>query len=179
VDVKQLQLTQEDMMKKLSDEPMIVVTNSEPVEPNAQRQKKYDGMSRKIGWKGWSWKQSPVKTSSIEEENLLDSPRKSQYSSKSSTPNQSPKHRNNSSETIKHCTTPESTSSILRRKQNKSDAMKTELRSSASARLLQLFDSKEGINKLECEYDEFRSLLPDNTRPASIHVLQTIKSDDF
>lgn len=138
--------------------------------------------------KAWGWKQSPIKSSSIEEEPpsstiLLESPSpKKSLSSKSSTPNQSPKHRISSSETIRNCSSDEMTS-FRRRKNNRpqqqqNNGSKTELRSSASARLIQLFDSKDEIDKLSSD-NEFYSLLPENGRPASIHVLQTIKSDDF
>lgn len=170
-----MQATQEEMMKKFSTMDEQVISDEHLQQKSL---KKHDYVSKRIGWKGWSWKQSPAKSSSIDEEpSLLDSPKISQ-SSKSSTPNQSPKHRYKSSETVKHCATPDDTSFRRRNQQQKSGMIKTELRSSASARLIQFFDSKEGIDKLDSE-NEFHSLLPENGRPASIHVLQTIKSDDF
>lgn len=189
VDLTHLKVTQEEMMKKLSildDESCDIQT----LQSKASQKKRFGFKS-----KGWTWKQSPIKSSSIEEEPplsalLLESPSpKKSLSSKSSTPNQSPKHRISSSETIRNCSSDEATS-FRRRKNirpqqqqqpqqtNTSNSPKTELRSSASARLIQLFDSKDGIDKLSSDY-EFYSLLPENGRPASIHVIQTIKSDDI
>ena len=168
-------------MKKLS------ILDDQSPNDNQLGQSK-SSQKKRFGFKSkpWGWKQSPIKSSSIEEEPpsttiLLESPSpKKSLSSKSSTPNQSPKHRISSSETIRNCSSDETTP-FRRRKNNRqqqNNDSKTELRSSASARLIQLFDSKDGIDKLSSDY-EFYSLLPENGRPASIHVIQTIKSDDF
>lgn len=191
VDLTHLKVNQEEMMKKLSvlDDPSSPPNDNQLAMLKAASQKKRFGFKSK----GWTWKQSPIKSSSIEEEPpqttalLLDSPSpKKSLSSKSSTPNQSPKHRVSSSETIRNCSSDEMTS-FRRHKNNRiqqqqqsisNDSVKAELRSSASARLIQLFDSKDGIDKLSPDY-EFHSLLPENGRPASIHVLQTIKSEDI
>lgn len=177
-DLKHLQLTQDEMMKKLSimDEEQNETSSLKPL-------KRLDGMSKKIGWrKGWNWKQSPVKSASIEEEPIgtLESPKKSLQSSKSSTPNLSPKHNVNlirSAETVSDGA--ETGSVLVRRKQRKSEnIVKSELRSSASARLLQYLESKDTIDKISS--DEFFSLIPDNNgRPASIHVIQSsCRNDD-
>jgi hypothetical protein len=144
--------------------------------------KKLDGMSRKIGWrKGWNFKQSPVKSSSIEEEPavLLESPKRSLQSSKSSTPNLSPKHNSNKIYSTETVSDDACGSSLVRRKQRKSESVaKSELRSSASARLLQYLESKDAIDKINS--DEFLPLVSDNKngRPASIHVIQSVKNDD-
>lgn len=188
VDLKHLQATQEEMMKKLSivDYEPVSGEHSEPSSASTtpKVQKRLEGLrdgSRRHRWKNWGWKHSPAKSSSIEEEPvaLLDSPRRS-HSSKSSTPNQSPKHRNkiNSSDLIgDDVTTP------FRRRtqsQQKSEISKAELRSSAGARLIQLFDNKDELEKLDSDYDEFRALLPENGRPASVHITQTLQhQDDF
>lgn len=175
VDLKHLHVAQDDMVKKLSlmDEQDLNVDDDE----QSKQHKKTDGMSKRFGLKGWGWKQSPIKSSSIEEEQqstsciLLESPKRS-LSSKSTSPNQSPKHRVSSAETIRNCGSEEITSVRRRKlqkkhdKQKSSELSKSELRASASARLIQLFDSKDGIDKLT---SEFNSLLPENERPASIH----------
>lgn len=142
--------------------------------------RKLDGMSRKKVWrKGWNWKQSPVKSSSIEEEpaGLLESPKRSLQSSKCSTPNLSPKHHVNKIYSAETVSDDAGGSALVRRKQRKSESVaKSELRSSASARLLQFLESKDGIEKVSS--DEFLSLIPDNGRPASIHVIQSSRNDD-
>jgi hypothetical protein len=186
-DLKHLLMTQEEMIKKLTSlEDQSNYGEGDSQSSLLKPPKKLDGMSKKIGWrKGWTWKQSPVKSASIEEEpvGLLESPKRSHHSSKSSTPNLSPKHSKNisSSETIHEDTNP-SGSVLVRRKQRqqqhqqKSDA-KVELRSSASARLIQFLESKDAIDKINA--DEFFSLMPEkNGRPASIHVIQTVRNDD-
>jgi hypothetical protein len=97
----------------------------------------------------------------------------------SSTPNQSPKHRYkvNSNETLVNGG--EEISTPLRRRRNKTEATKAELRSSAGARLIQLYDDGDGNDKLD-SHDEFHALLPENGRPASIHIIQTLaRADDF
>lgn len=172
-------------MKKLSikdEHQQENVTDGSEQQIGLLKRKKLDGMSKKIGWrKGWNWKQSPVKSSSIEEEpiGLLDSPKRSLQSSKSSTPNMSPKHNNinkiYSSETVSDDA---GGSALVRRKQRKSESVaKSELRASASARLLHYLESKDAIDKINS--DEFFSLIPDtNGRPASIHVIQSVENDD-
>lgn len=138
-----------------------------------------EGSAKRHRWKNWGWKHSPAKSSSIEEEPvaLLES-----HSSKSSTPNQSPKHKSkvSSNETI---SIGDDSTPFRRRKQQlnqqqKSEVSKTELRSSAGARLIQLIDKDE---KLDEDGDEFHALLKlENGRPASIHIIQTLNhSDEF
>jgi hypothetical protein len=133
-----------------------------------------EGSSKKQRWKNWGWKHSPAKSSSIEEEPmaLLESPKRSQ-SSKSSTPNQSPKHKYkvNSNEAIANG---EDSSTPFRRRKQKPEISKGELRSSAGARLIQMFDTKEGLEKFDSDCDEFHALLPKNGRPASIHIVQSL-----
>lgn len=74
----------------------------------------------------------------------------------------------------------DSSSPLRRRKQNKSDASRVELRSSAGARLIQIIDNKDGLDKLDADCDEFLALLPENGRPASIHIIQTLsRPEDF
>lgn len=177
------------MMRKLAimdDDGVAGGENSENSSATAtpKVQKKLESSaSKRHRWKNWGWKHSPAKSSSIEEEptTLLESPKKS-LSSKSSTPNQSPKHKSkiNSSETIANGD--DSTTPFRRRRQQqpKSEASKAELRSSAGARLIQLIDNKDGAEKLDSEFDEFHALLPENGRPASIHIIQTLtRPDDF
>lgn len=177
-------------MKKmaiLDDESVTTGEYSENSSASAtpKGQKKLDGSggsgsSKRHRWKNWGWKHSPAKSLSIEEEPaaLLESPKKS-HSSKSSSPNQSPKHkfRISSNEAMANDS---SSSPLRRRKQNKSDASKVELRSSAGARLIQIIDNNDGLDKLDADCDEFIALLPENGRPASIHIIQTLsRTDDF
>lgn len=170
-------------MKKFSimDEQQESIAEGDQQAVSLKPLKKLDGMTRKIGWrKGWNWKQSPVKSASIEEEpvGFLESPKKSLQSSKSSTPNLSPKHNMNKIHSAETVSDDAGGSALVRRKQRKSDSVsKAELRSSASARLLQYLESKDAIDKISS--DEFFSLIPsDNERPASIHVIQSVKNDD-
>lgn len=174
-DLKHLQTTQEEMMKKLSIVDDSIIDNDQ----QTTLLKPTMNVTKKLGWrKGWSWKQSPVKASSIEEEPTaqLDSQRRSQHSSKSSTPNLSPKHsssNNISSETVHE----DENSSILVRRKQRTQQQKIELRSSASARLIQFFETKDNVDKIYSE--DFYSLIPDkNGRPASIHVIQSASSND-
>lgn len=121
--------------------------------------------------KNWGWKHSPGKSSSIEEEppaGLMTSPKKSQ-SLHSATPTHSPKQRNTvvkSAESIND----ESTSPAIRHRKRKNDKTKiSEYRSSAGARLIQMFDNND--ERLEILLDEFGEIsLSNNCRPASIHV---------
>lgn len=187
MDLKHLQSTQDEMIKKLSiidDESLAGGEQSGNSSASAtpKGQKKFDmNLSKKHRWKNWGWKHSPGKSSSIEEEPttaLLESPKRS-HSSKSSTPNQSPKHKSKVSSNEIIANGDESLTPFRRRKlQQKSEMSKTELRSSAGARLIQLFDNKDGIEKLETDCDEFHALLPDNGRPASIHIIQTLNRQD-
>lgn len=193
VDLKHLQATQDEMMKKLSiinDDIEVSGDISENSSASAtpRLHKKFDGVrdgnlnsSKRHRWKNWGWKHSPAKSSSIEEETstaLLDSPKKS-LSSKSSTPNQSPKHKFkvNQNDAIAN---EDDLSTPFRRRKQKSD-VKSELRSSAGARLIQMMNETEGSDRLDSEYDEFYALLPDNGRPASIHIIQSLKKnqDEF
>lgn len=191
VDLKHLLSTHEEMMKKLSivDDENMFGEHSEPTSASTTPkvlQKKLDGFrdgSKRHRWKNWGWKHSPAKSSSIEEEPvaLLDSPKRS-HSSKSSTPNQSPKHKIKISSSELIVNKEDAMTPFRRRKQpqQKSETAKAELRSSAGARLIQLFDNKDEIDKLDADYDEFRALLPENGRPASVHVTQTLQhQDDF
>jgi hypothetical protein len=188
VDLKHLQATQDEMMKKLAimdDESLTAEGGGENSENSSASatpkvQKKLESMSssKRHRWKNWGWKHSPAKSSSIEEEptsTLLDSPKKS-HSSKSSTPNQSPKHKYkvNSNETI---VSSGDESTPFRRRKHKTEATKSELRSSAGARLIQLYDNNDDSEKLD-SHDEFHSLLPENGRPASIHIIQTLAGPD-
>lgn len=182
-DLKHLQTTQDEMIKKLAlvdDEDVQNSCENEQQAALLKPPKKNDGISKKIGWrKGWTWKQSPVKSASIEEEpvGLLESPKRSQNSSKNSTPNLSPKHsagsKNISSETVYE----DGSGSVLVRRKQRQQQQKFELRSSASARLIQFLESKDAVDKINT--DEFFSLIPEkNGRPASIHVIQTVRNDD-
>lgn len=187
MDLKHLQATQDEMMRKLSimdEESSACGEQSENSSASAtpKVQKKLDmTLLKKHRWKNWGWKHSPTKSSSIEEEPTaapVESPKRS-HSSKSSTPNQSPKHKNkiSSNETIANGD--ESLTPFRRRKhQQRSDMSKAELRSSAGARLIQIFDNKDGIEKLEADCDEFHALLTENGRPASIHIIQTLNRHD-
>lgn len=191
MDLKHLQATQDEMMKKLAimDDDNVAggeISENSSASATPKVLKKFDGnmsSSKKHRWKNWGWKHSPAKSSSIEEEpiaSLQESPKKS-HSSMSSTPNQSPKHKNkiSSNETISNCD--ESSTPFRRRKQQqKSETSKTELRSSAGARLIQMIDNKDGLERLEPDCDEFHALLPENGRPASFHIIQTLnRTDEF
>lgn len=187
VDLKHLQATQDEMMKKLAimdDEDLSAEggdgggehseNSSASVTPKVQKKLENMSSSKRHRWKNWGWKHSPAKSLSIEEEPtsaLLDSPKKS-LSSKSSTPNQSPKHKYkiNSNETISNGG--DELSTPFRRRKHKTEAAKSELRASAGARLIQLYDNNDDSDKLDA-HDEFHALLPDNGRPASIHIIQT------
>lgn len=190
MDLKHLQVTQDEMMRKLAimDDESVAggeISENSSASATPKTQKKFDGnmsSSKRHRWKNWGWKHSPAKSSSIEEEpNVsLESPKKS-HSSMSSTPNQSPKHKIkiSSNETIANGD--ESSTPFRRRKQQqqpKSEMSKAELRSSAGARLIQMIDNKDGTEKLESDCDEFRALLPENGRPASIHIIQTLNRPD-
>lgn len=177
MDLKHLQLTQDEMIKKLSvlddDEASAEHSENSSATTTPKGHKKLEPGkegSKRHRWKNWGWKHSPAKSSSIEEEPgcLLESPKRS-HSSKSSTPNQSPKHKFkiNYDETIANGD--ELSTPLRRHKQHQKCDAKAELRASAGARLIQMFDNKD--EKLDSDYDEFRALLPENGRPASVHVL--------
>lgn len=184
VDLKHLQATQDEMMKKLAimDDDVVAAggelseNSSAAATPKVQKKLEIgrDGSSRKQRWKNWGWKHIPAKSSSIEEEPsaLLESPKRS-HSSKSSTPNQSPKHKYKVSSNEAIANGDESSTPFRRRKQ-KPENSKGELRSSAGARLIQMFDNKDGTEKFDSDCDEFYALLPENGRPASIHIIQTL-----
>ena len=109
----------------------------------------------------------------------MESPKRS-HSSKSSTPNQSPQHKFkiNSNEAIANDETEASTPFRRRKQKEKVEATaKMELRASAGARLIQIFDNKDGTERFDSDCDEFRALLPENGRPASIHIIQTRQSE--
>lgn len=110
---------------------------------------------RKI-WKSWSWKHSPGKSESIEEE--PDSPKKSLTS-----PTNSPKHQNHSP---------------VRRKKNSttptcSPSKRSDTRSSAGARLYQIIDQFDH----DTSDEEMQALIITNGRPASIHAIQSSSSN--
>lgn len=173
---KMATLTDENATSEFSE------NSSASATPKAQKKLEGSGGSgsaKRHRWKNWGWKHSPAKSSSIEEEPtaLLESPKKSQ-SSKSSTPNQSPKHkyRINSSEAMANG----DDSTPFRRRKQQSDASKVELRSSAGARLIQIIDNNDDLDRLNSDCDEFLALLPENGRPASIHIIQTLaRPEDF
>lgn len=111
---------------------------------------------QKKRWKNWGWKYSPGgKTSSIEEE--PESPK--QGTSCHSSPTSSPKHKKT-----------ELLTSPLRRRlsqsPNDNSFNRTDIRSSAGARLCQILDESQD----DC-CDELQALLL-NGRPASVHIVQ-------
>lgn len=184
VDLKHLQVTQDEMMKKLAimDDELAMAggelseNSSAAATPKPLKKLEIgrEGSSKKQRWKNWGWKHSPAKSSSIEEEPnvLLESPKRS-HSSKNSTPSQSPKHKYKISSNEAIANGDESSTPFRRRKQ-KPEHSKGELRSSAGARLIQMFDNREGAEKFDSDCDEFHALLPENGRPASIHIIQTL-----
>ena len=181
-DLKHLQLTQDEMAKKMS------MIDDEPVQENLPEGSQQMSLlkplkiSRKIGWrKGWNWKQSPAKSSSIEEEPncILESPKKSHQSSQNSSPSLSPKQNVNNTLSPETVSEGAETSILIRKKYGKCDKIpKCELRSSASARLLQFLESKDSLDKMSS--DEFLPLVTEKNggRPASIHVTQSTQNDD-
>lgn len=189
-----LQTTQEEMMRKLafieddaqasSSTPNTSNSNIDVISPKPGRKSEKDGSGKRHRWKNWGWKPSPVKSNSIEEETSPESPKKSQQSSRNSTPNNSPKHKSNGDSISHHVNAsngsgPEDLLSPFRRKKTsapKSDKVKSELRSSAGARLFQLFDGIKDDPKDDEVDSEFRGFLK-NGRPASIHILQSRKED--
>lgn len=190
-----LQTTQEEMMRKLAfieddqqvstSTPNTSNSNIDMASPKPGRKSEKDvSGKRHHRWKNWGWKPSPVKSNSIEEETSPESPKKSQQSSRNSTPNNSPKHKSKGdSINIYGSNTngagPEDILSPFRRKKTstpKSEKLKSELRSSAGARLFQLFDGIKDDPKDDEEDSEFKGYLK-NGRPASIHILQSRKED--
>lgn len=181
-----LQLTQEEMMRVLSiiDESGGSVDSpdsSNSVSPRiARKPSGHEGFSRtssskRARWRNWGWKQSPGKSSSIEEEpttfsGQLDSPKKS-VSLNSPTPiNRSPNRRmkvmsdeavNKNGNSSKH----------QRRERSKRESPKAELRASADARLIQMFDD-EIDETIEISIDKFNDFHISNNRPASVHLNQ-------
>lgn len=137
-------------------------SNNSSASTTPKMQKKIEGLisSKRNLWKNWGWKQSPAKSSSIEEEtsSMLESPKKS------------PKHeyRTSSNEIIN---TAVDLQTPLLRRQHKQQNSK-EVRSSADARLIQIINPTDAIDKFDSECDEFQSLLSENGRPASIHTIQ-------
>lgn len=189
MDLKHLQLTQDEMIRKLSavDDETVGVggdhSESSSASATPKVLKKFDSGkdgSKRHRWKNWgkNWKHSPAKSSSIEEEPTapIESPKRAN-SSKSSTPNQSPKHKANSNETIASGGDDALTPFRRRKQQSKSETPKAELRASAGARLIQMFDNN-GLEKFGTDCEEFNGLLAENGRPASIHILQT-HHDEF
>lgn len=136
--------------------------------------------SSKKRWKNWGWKYSPGgKTSSIEEE--PESPKKT---SRHSSPSNSPKHKKLDSSTSSITNVSASstifvntTTSPLRRHktthtsqsqsstQSHANQNRTDIRSSAGARLCQAFEESQDDSD-----DELQALLT-NGRPASVHIV--------
>lgn len=170
--MKKLAIMDEDIVPSATNEQS--ANSSANVTPRSQ--KKFDsGAAKRHRWKNWGWKHSPAKSSSIEEEpSQSESPKRSQ-SSKSSTPNQSPKHKFKAPDGIANGIIDDASTAIRRKKLQTSEIIAKD-RSSAGARLIQLLDNN-GLDKLDS--DEFRALLPENGRPASIHIIQSISRDDF
>lgn len=185
--VMNLQATQEEMMKKLSiienDGVILHGADFANITSPKMDKKRIDGaVSKRHRWKNWGWKHSPAKSQShsIDEEFSPDSPKLSLQSSKSSTPNNSPKHKY--TPVPDSVSNPDENATQFRRKKApnsmKNDSKsKSEIRSSAGARLFTMFDAKDGFNKSD-DSDEFRALLS-NGRPASIHIIQTEQKEDF
>lgn len=118
---------------------------------------------QKKRWKTWGWKYSPGgKTSSIEEE-----PESPKHSSSLSSKTNSPKHNNSSSALIKNDAAAHNNSSSPYESPINHQHRIVENRSSAGARLCQLFDSS-----LDETDDELQALLI-NGRPASVHVVSS------
>lgn len=187
--VLNLQATQEEMMKKLSliESDGVISSSAESSHVTSPRmdKKKMDGTTmsttaKRHRWKNWGWKHSPAKSLSIEEEPSPDSPRLSQQSSINSTPNNSPKHKYKPVIDV-NSNVDDTALSFRRKKQTNNSKIdpktKSEIRSSAGARLFTMFDGKDGFNKSD-ESDEFRALLT-NGRPASIHIIQSDIKDEF
>ncbi|KAJ6644356.1 Hyccin, partial [Pseudolycoriella hygida] len=150
--------------KKLPDDIEVATIDVQhengPIE-NGASPKENRKNDQKKRWKNWGWKYSPGgKTSSIEEE--PDSPK--QNTSRHSSPNNSPKHKKT-----------ELLPSPLRRKltqsPNDTSNNRTDIRSSAGARLCQLLDD----NSDDCN-DELQALLV-NGRPANDIPIQGAKDD--
>jgi hypothetical protein len=187
--VLNLQATQEEMMKKLSliESDGIISSsaeNSHVTSPKMDK-KKIDATSstaaKRHRWKNWGWKHNQAKSHSIEEEPSPDSPRISQPSSKSSTPNNSPKHKYKPIVDV-NANVDENMLPFRRIKKQTNNAKidsktKSEIRSSAGARLFTMHDGKDDVIKSD-ETDEFSALLS-NGRPASIHIIQSDKKDEF
>lgn len=149
-------------------------TDNGATDPNfsPKEMRKFDSKKR---WKNWGWKYSPGKTSSIEEEPTESSSAKT---SRHSSPNSSPKHRkaNDSAATV--VSNLLNQSPLRRRPQSArangktataadlSATARTDIRSSAGARLCQTFESLDDESN-----DEFQALII-NGRPASVHIVQ-------
>lgn len=172
--LKHLQLTQEEMERMLSIIEEGSPSTSLVVSPKSVRRiggednltpTSTSSMKRGRWKKHLGWIQSPGKSSSIEEENFAVSPKKSQ-SLYTTTPSHSPKHRTNvkSDESVNE-------ESPSRRQRRRIDKATAEMRASAGARLIQMFDNND--ERLEVLLNEFGELsLHHNSRPASIHVTQ-------
>lgn len=145
------------------------VSNASPKES-----RKHDSKKR---WKNWGWKYSPGgKTSSIEEE--PESPKKT---SRHSSPSNSPKHKkldssaSSTTNASANSTIFVNSTSPLRRikthtnqqqsSQSQSAQHRTDIRSSAGARLCQTFEESQDESG-----DELQALLA-NGRPASVHIV--------
>lgn len=143
--------------------------------------RKFDSKTKR--WKNWGWKYSPGKTSSIEEEPTESLSAKT---SRHSSPTSSPKHKkvNDSSGAAQVVSNLLNQSPLRRRPQsgqstgrangkptttsinsNQQNANRTEIRSSAGARLCQQLESLD-----DDTIDEFQSLII-NGRPASVHIV--------
>lgn len=130
--------------------------------------------SKRSRWKHWGWKQSPGKSSSIEEEpsGQLESPKKSISLYSPTSMNQSPKHRLKvmSDETVNNNGI---SSRNHRGDKNNRENPKAELRASADARLIQMFNGDDD-EKIEILLDNLKDYNLSDNRPASIHVTQNL-----
>lgn len=153
------------------------VANASDANFSPKEMRKFDSKKR---WKNWGWKYSPGKTSSIEEEPTETSSAKT---SRHSSPTSSPKHKkaNDSAATV--VSNLLNQSPLRRRPQsgqssqsmrangkttnasNSTAANRSEIRSSAGARLCQTLDNLDDDSN-----DEFQALII-NGRPASVHIV--------
>lgn len=170
------------------DEPVAGVssgTSSNSVSPRvAKKTTVHDGRlhrtssSKRARWRNWGWKHginSPGKASSIDEEpsGQLESPKKSiSLYSPPTSKSCSPKRRLKvmSDEAVN-----KNGDKHQRNDRGNRENPKAELRASANARLIQMFEDSDGEERIEISIDKLEELnlsLSDNNRPASVHVTQ-------
>lgn len=166
-----------NVMSMIDGSGMNSVADGSPTTFSPKEMRKSDSKKR---WKNWGWKYSPGKTSSIEEE-----PDTSRHSS----PTSSPKHKKVGDQATAAATAVTNflaQSSPLRRRPKSSEAAtrmanggananattaanmaatRTEIRSSAGARLCQALEESQDDSS-----DEFQALII-NGRPASVHIV--------